>query len=334
MRARSGVDVGVQDVFELATVSALAAHLDAISAGEGGPTRAGIVAIPHDGPLQMSAAQLRQWFQFRIDGPNPVNNIPFAARLTGPCDIEAFVAAINDVVDRHEILRTTYREIDGAPYQVVNPAEALTVRRARGDGDDWLQTELDTERRYCFDLERDWPIRAAVLSTPEAHVLSLVVHHIAADHWSAGVLFTDVLAAYHSRRAGQTTSALAPLPVQYADFAAWQARLLAEEGEAREKMAAQRDYWTKQLGRPARGERAAPGLPPPAGAYRRGRPPWTSPSKRRPGPSWSRSPASSASPSSCCCRPRSPSPCTRPVKASTFRWALRSRAAPNRNSTS
>ena len=116
-----GVDVGVQDVFELATVSALAAHLDAISAGEGGPTRAGIVAIPHDGPLQMSAAQLRQWFQFRIDGPNPVNNIPFAARLTGPCDIEAFVAAINDVVDRHEILRTTYREIDGAPYQVVNP---------------------------------------------------------------------------------------------------------------------------------------------------------------------------------------------------------------------
>jgi len=243
VRARSGVDVGVQDVFELATVSELAAHLDALSAGEGGPTRAGIVAVPHDGPLQMSAAQLRQWFQFRIDGPNPVNNIPFAARLTGPCDIDAFVAAINDVVDRHEILRTTYREIDGAPYQVVNPSEALTVRRARGSGDDWLQVELDTERRYCFDLERDWPIRASVLSTSEAHVLSLVVHHIAADHWSAGVLFTDVLAAYHARRAGQT-AALAPLPVQYADFAAWQARLLADEGEA---VVAQRDYWTKQL---------------------------------------------------------------------------------------
>jgi mycobactin peptide synthetase MbtE len=245
VRARSGVDVGLQDVFELATVSALAAHLDALSAGEARPTRAGIVAIPHDGPLQMSAAQLRQWFQFRIDGPNPVNNIPFAARLTGPCDVDAFVAAINDVVDRHEILRTTYREIDGAPYQVVNPSEALTVRRARGDGDDWLRTELDAERRYCFDLERDWPIRAAVLSvtSPDAHVLSLVVHHIAADHWSAGVLFADVLAAYHARRAGET-AALAPLPVQYADFAAWQARLLTDEGEA---VVAQRDYWTKQL---------------------------------------------------------------------------------------
>jgi mycobactin peptide synthetase MbtE len=254
VRARSGVDVGVQDVFELATVSELAAHLDALSAGEGGPTRAGIVAIPHDGPLQMSAAQLRQWFQFRIDGPSPVNNIPFAARLTGPCDIEAFVAAINDVVDRHEILRTTYREIDGAPYQVVNPGETLTVRRARGDGDDWLQAELDAERRYCFDLERDWPIRAAVLSTPDAHVLSLVVHHIAADHWSAGVLFTDVLAAYHARRARQAADErsreeqsalrLAPLPLQYADFAAWQGRLLADEGEA---VVAERDYWTKQL---------------------------------------------------------------------------------------
>ena len=253
VRARSGVDVGVQDVFELATVSALAAHLDAMSAGEGAPTRAGIVAIPHDGPLQMSAAQLRQWFQFRIDGPNPVNNIPFAARLTGPCDIEAFVAAINDVVDRHEILRTTYREIDGAPYQVVNSAEPLTVRRARGNGDEWLQAELDAERRYCFDLEHDRPIRAAVLSVtspdaslapaPDYHVLSLVVHHIAADHWSAGVLFTDVLAAYHARRAGETAT-LAPLPVQYADFAAWQARLLADEGEA---VVAQRDYWTNQL---------------------------------------------------------------------------------------
>jgi len=253
VRARCAVDVGVQDVFELATVSGLAAHVDGLSASDGVPARPGIVPISHEGPLQMSAAQLRQWFQFRIDGPGPVNNIPFAARLTGPCDIDAFVAAINDVVDRHEILRTNYREIDGAPYQVVNPGEALTVRRARGEGDEWLQAELDAERRYCFDLERDWPIRAAVLSTPEhpgdpcssrAHVLSLVVHHIAADHWSAGVLFTDVLAAYRARRAGQA-AALAPLPVQYADFAAWQARLLA--GEARERVVAQREYWTKQL---------------------------------------------------------------------------------------
>jgi mycobactin peptide synthetase MbtE len=240
VRARCGVDVGVQDVFEHATVAGLATHIEALRASGTSAGRPAIVAVPHDGPLQMSAAQLRQWFQFRIDGPNPVNNVPFAARLTGPCDVDALIAAVNDVVDRHEILRTTYREIDGVPYQIVHPRAPLTVRRASGDGEDWLQRELDAERKYCFDLEADLPIRAAVLSTGEGHVLSLIVHHIAADHWSGAVLFTDLLTAYHARRAGQPVQ-LAPLPVQYADFAAWQ---VATDDAT---VDAQRDYWTTQL---------------------------------------------------------------------------------------
>lgn len=243
VRSRCGVDIGVQDVFELATVAAMAAHVDDLVASGETSGRPAIVAIPHEGPLQMSAAQLRQWFQFRIDGPNPVNNIPFAARVTGPSDAEALVAAINDVVARHEILRTTYTEIDGAPYQLINPVAPLTVRRARGADEQWLQRELDAERKYCFELESDWPIRAAVLSTPSDHVLSIVVHHIAADHWSAGVLFTDILTSYRARRAGQEVE-LPDLDVQYADFASWQAGLLANEGEA---VVAQREYWTRQL---------------------------------------------------------------------------------------
>ncbi|OKH78302.1 peptide synthetase [Mycobacterium sp. SWH-M3] len=242
VRARCGVDVGVQDIFEHATVAGLAAHVDAVVASGATTGRPPIVAVPHDGPLQMSAAQLRQWFQFRIDGPNPVNNVPFAARLTGPCDVDALAAAVSDVVDRHEILRTTYREIDGAPYQIVHPRAAVPVRRAHGDGAEWLQTELEAERKYCFDLEADWPIRAAMLSTPDHHVLSLVVHHIAADHWSGAVLFTDLLTAYYARRAGKPVEQ-APLPVQYADFAAWQAGLLAADNMIDE----QREYWTRQL---------------------------------------------------------------------------------------
>lgn len=243
VRSRCRVDIGVQEIFELGTVSGIAAHIDAIAAAGGRSDRPAMVAVPHEGPLQMSAAQLRQWFQFRIDGPNPVNNIPFAARLTGPNNPEAFVAAITDVVNRHEILRTTYSEIDGAPYQIINPVAAVPVRRARGDGEDWLQTELTAERRYCFDLEQEWPIRAAVLSTGDHHVLSLVVHHIAADHWSAGVLFTDVLTAYRARSAGQEPQ-FEPLPIQYADYAAWQADLL---GGQTESIVAQRDYWVEQL---------------------------------------------------------------------------------------
>lgn len=243
VRSRCRVDIGVQEIFEIGTVSGIAAHIDAIAAAGGRSDRPAMVAVPHEGPLQMSAAQLRQWFQFRIDGPNPVNNIPFAARLSGPNNPEAFVAAITDVVNRHEILRTIYREIDGSPFQIINPGAAVPVRRARGDGEQWLQAELTAERRYCFDLENEWPIRAAVLSTGTEHVLSLVVHHIAADHWSAGVLFTDILTAYRARSAGQTPD-FAPLPVQYADYAAWQAELL---GGRTESIAAQRDYWVEQL---------------------------------------------------------------------------------------
>jgi mycobactin peptide synthetase MbtE len=239
IRSRCGVDVGVREIFELGTVAALAERIDRAA-----PTDvAAIAAVPHDGPSQMSASQLRTWFQYRIDGPSPVNNIPFAARLTGPCDADALAAAVSDVVDRHEILRTTYREIDGVPYQVVNPPTGTPVRRDHGDDEAWLQAELDAERAHTFDLERDRPVRAAVLSTPDHHVLSLVIHHIAADHWSAGVLFTDLLAAYQARRAGRPP-AFDPLPVQYADYAAWQATRLADETGT---VAAQRDYWIHQL---------------------------------------------------------------------------------------
>ncbi|WP_218045908.1 non-ribosomal peptide synthetase [[Mycobacterium] fortunisiensis] len=243
VRSRCGVELGVADVFEHATVAGLAARVDELRAAGDGAVRPAIVATAHDGPSQMSAAQHRQWFQFRIDGPNPVNNVPFAARLTGPCDVDALAAAVSDVVARHEILRTTYREIDGVPHQVIHPAAPVPVRHLAGDGEKWLQGELDAERRYCFDLENDWPIRAAVLSTPEAHVLSLLVHHIAADHWSGAVLFTDLMTAYHARRRNQAPE-WTPLPVQYADFADWQAELFAGDDET---VAAQRAYWTDQL---------------------------------------------------------------------------------------
>jgi mycobactin peptide synthetase MbtE len=241
IRSRCGVDLGVREVFELGTVAQLAERIDQASPTD--RARPQLVAVAHDGPCQMSASQLRTWFQYRIDGPGTVNNIPFVARISGPCDVEALVTAVSDVVDRHETLRTTYREIDGVPYQIVNPATGVPVRRAPGDDEAWLQSELDGERKHIFDLERELPVRAAVLSTPEHHVLSLVVHHIAADHWSAGVLFTDLLAAYDARRGGRAPE-LAPLPVQYADYAAWQAEFLGDDAGI---VAAQREYWKQQL---------------------------------------------------------------------------------------
>ncbi|WP_422746290.1 amino acid adenylation domain-containing protein [Mycobacterium sp. WMMD1722] len=244
VRSACGVDIGVQQVFELATVARIAEHVDAVRAGGGGPARPRLIPLHLDGPAPLSSAQLRSWFAYRVDGPSVVNNIPFAARLRGRCDVDALAAAIGDVVDRHEILRTVYREIDGVPYQIVTAGEPVDVRRAEGQGEDWLRGELDQERGHVFDLEHDRPIRAAILRVgPDQLVLSLVMHHIAGDHWSATVLFTDLLIAYQGRTSGQAP-AWAPLPVQYADFGAWQAALLAEDGDV---AAPQRAYWTRQL---------------------------------------------------------------------------------------
>ncbi len=249
IRAECGVELGIRDVFELGTVGLLAERVDELRSGARGQSRPKLVATTHDEPLPLSASQLRSWFAFRVDGPSPVNNIPFAARLTGPWDIDALVAAVGDVVARHEILRTTYVDDDGVPYQVVSPVAELAVRRATGDGEQWLHEQLEVERRHCFELDREWPIRVAVLDTGGTgeRVLSLVVHHIASDHWSAGVLFADVMTAYRARRDGDAPS-WAPLRVQYADYAAWQRDYLGEPGGQETAVAAgQRAYWTGQL---------------------------------------------------------------------------------------
>ncbi|WP_077080372.1 non-ribosomal peptide synthetase [Mycobacterium numidiamassiliense] len=252
IRSDCGVEVGIRDIFELGTVALLAERVDQLRSGELAPSRPKLIATAHDEPLPLSSSQLRSWFAYRVEGPSWVNNIPFAAKLSGPWDVDALIAAAGDVVARHEILRTSYVEIDGVPYQVVNPAGELTVRReawdgAHSDSETWLKERLDAERRYCFELDSEGPIRVAVFDTGAEHALSLVVHHIASDHWSAGVLFADVIAAYRARRAGEAPS-WAPLRVQYADYAAWQGAFLGDSGGQESAVATeQREYWTSQL---------------------------------------------------------------------------------------
>ncbi len=247
IRSECAIELGIRDVFELGTVGALAQRVDDLRSGAHTQTRPKLIATAHDEPLPLSASQLRSWFAYRVDGPSPVNNIPFAAKLSGPWDIDALIAAVGDVVARHEILRTTYVDDDGVPYQVVGPVGEPAVRRASGSGEQWLHEQLEVERRHCFELDSEWPIRVAVLNAGGEHVLSLVVHHIASDHWSAGVLFADVMTAYRARRVGEAPS-WAPLRVQYADYAAWQRDFLGEPGGQDSAVGAeQRDYWTSQL---------------------------------------------------------------------------------------
>ncbi|MCV7382629.1 non-ribosomal peptide synthetase [Mycolicibacter longobardus] len=272
IRARCGVEIGIRDIFEASTVARLAAAIDRAPAaqdGEHGQGRPALDAVPRSGNLPVSASQLRTWFAYRLNPDATGDNIPLSARLTGPCDTAALIAAIGDVVSRHESLRTTFCEIDGMPHQVINPPAPVPVAEFTCPETDpaavaeWTRARLEEQRGVVFDLERDWPIRPALLHLPgDERVLSLVVHHIAADHWSVEVLFTDLLIAYRSRAAGAPPS-WEPPALQYADFAHWQAELLRDESGL---IDAQRRYWIEQLAGLADDTGPRPDFPRPATA--------------------------------------------------------------------
>ncbi|WP_233424760.1 non-ribosomal peptide synthetase [Mycolicibacter heraklionensis] len=272
IRARCEVEIGIREIFEASTVARLAAAIDTAPAAQGdeaGLGRPALVAVPRSGNLPVSASQLRTWFAYRLDPGATGDNIPLSARLTGPCDTAALTAAIGDVVARHDSLRTTFTEIDGLPHQVINAPAPVQVTELQcpeidpGAVTAWTKARLDEQRAIAFDLERDWPIRAALLHLPgDERVLSLVVHHIAADHWSVEVLFTDLLIAYRSRAAG-SAPAWEPPALQYADFAHWQGELLRDESGLIE---AQRRYWIEQLAGLADDTGPRPDFPRPATA--------------------------------------------------------------------
>jgi len=197
------------------------------------------------GPVPLSFAQQRLWFLDRIGYSNYF--VSGASRLTGPLDVKALEWSLNEIVQRHEALRTTFTTIDGQPMQVIAPRLPLTLpvldlsqlpadERAAETG------RLRTEALGPFDLERGPLLRMSLLRLAEdEHFLLLTMHHIVSDGWSLGVLFRELATLYEGFVEGKPPS-LPELPIQYADFAAWQRRWLS--GEILERQLA---YWKEQL---------------------------------------------------------------------------------------
>ncbi|MFE2379821.1 condensation domain-containing protein, partial [Streptomyces sp. NPDC059398] len=198
--------------------------------------------------LPLSHAQQRLWFLNRFEGPSATYNIPLVLRLDGPLDTHALRAALADLVERHEPLRTVFPERDGAPEQVVlaasnHPLDFRTtdVTEPELDG---LVTRAATEP---IDVESHTPIRVTLLRRDaQAHVLVLVVHHIAADGWSLAPLARDLGQAYQARRHG-TPPNWAPLPVQYADYTLWQHHTLGTETDPHSPLSRQLGFWRQEL---------------------------------------------------------------------------------------
>ncbi len=221
-----------------------------------------LTPVDRNGPLPLSFAQQRLWFLNQLEGPSHTYNLGVVIRLRGRLDANALVRALETLVQRHEVLRTRFREIDGVPMQVIDPPGSFAVRRSKAERTPLAESAvraqtsaaghagppeasgrsslvagvIDEELHYPFDLSRDALFKALLVEeAPESHVLVLILHHSVADGWSAGVLMDELAALYRG-------SPLPPLTIQYADFAHWQRQWLTGE-----VLAAETGYWRETL---------------------------------------------------------------------------------------
>jgi len=227
--AAFGARITVADVFDAPTVRQLATRL------RPGTDRPPLRPVDRPTVLPLSPAQQRLWFIHRMEGPSDTYNLPFAARLTGDLDVVALRLAVADVVARHEILRTRYPDSATPTQEVVATAEVPFDVLDTTEAD--LSARLADAARHPFRLADELPLRVTVLRPGADHVVLFLVHHIAADEWSARPLFADLATAYAARTAGDRPQ-WTPLPVQYADYTLWQQDI--DTGQ-------QLEHWTTAL---------------------------------------------------------------------------------------
>ncbi|CAJ3382688.1 syringomycin synthetase [Burkholderia pseudomallei] len=227
LRQALSVEVALSTVFDAPVLSALAERLEA----ENTEVLPPIPLAPRDGRIALSLAQQRLWFLTQLEGVSEAYHMSGAVRLDGPLNREVLQRALNRIVMRHEALRTCFVREEGEPIQVIQPHADLTVSyhdlREAEQSEQRAKNLSQAHASAPFDLSRDLPVRVLLLQlADEAHVVQVVMHHIASDGWSVGVLLQELSALYGSFIAEQGDP-LAPLPLQYADYAAWQRRWLA-----------------------------------------------------------------------------------------------------------
>nr|WP_296779895.1 non-ribosomal peptide synthetase [Rhodococcus sp. (in: high G+C Gram-positive bacteria)] len=243
-----GVRVPVRVVFEASSVEGVASLVEGVVSGGGGRSRVALVGRVRSGVVPLSLAQQRMWFLNRLDPGSAVDNIPLAIRLRGELDAAALKSAIDDVLTRHESLRTVYPEVDGVGHQeVLDPDGASIEWGSRSVTEPQITSAALEFFARGFDVTTELPVRAALLELSESdHVLLVVVHHIAADGFSIAPLTRDLVIAYGARVAGAAPM-WNPLPVQYADYTLWQREMVGSEDDPCSIAAGQLAYWTARL---------------------------------------------------------------------------------------
>ncbi|HEY6925330.1 MAG TPA: condensation domain-containing protein, partial [Steroidobacteraceae bacterium] len=264
IREAFGVELPLRAVFECENLKAQALLIETSQPGVSLPA---IGTAVRSEPLPLSFAQQRLWFIDQLEGAGAAYHITGSVRLHGVLDKAALQRALDSIVERHEVLRTTFRLEQGRPIQVIGPAgpfalQERDLRPAEGGAEGWdanpgqgaarvaweadiaaaVAREAGEETSERFDLTTGPLIRGRLLQlADDEHVLLVTMHHIVSDGWSIGILLRELSLLYAAYRDGQE-SPLTPLPIQYADYALWQRRWL--QGDV---LKGQLEYWQKHL---------------------------------------------------------------------------------------
>jgi amino acid adenylation domain-containing protein len=243
-----GVEVGIRSIFEAAAVEDFARKIEeAMSQGQRAEALP-LLRVSREEKLPLSFAQQRLWFIDQLVPNNPLYNIPCAVKLKGKLNLRVLEKVINEIVRRHEALRTRFETVEGDPIQLIDPWRPRKLEI--GD-----LTALDAEEREeegrriarkdaltGFDLSRGPLMRVKVFKFGEEHHMALIaMHHIVSDAWSMGILIKEMLALYSAYSADEE-SPLEELPIQYADYAKWQRDYLVGDVLKDEV-----GYWMEQL---------------------------------------------------------------------------------------
>ncbi len=247
IRQSLGVEVSILSLFEAPTIAGLANKVEQNWA-QGEQEKTGIEVVSREQDLPLSFAQQRLWFLDQLHPDSATYNRPVALRLQGNLHVRALEGGMQEIVQRHEVLRTTFQVKDGTPIQVIGPSryamKHIDLRSlAASQREEIIQQCSKEEAETPFDLAHGPMLRTTLLWLNEQeYILFLTLHHIITDGWSNGIFVRELSSLYAAYSQG-LPSPLADLPIQYADFAAWQRQRL--EGEMLER---QLDYWKKQLG--------------------------------------------------------------------------------------
>lgn len=242
------IDFPLATLFETGELAGLARSIDDFARTRSGPAVPRIERATRDGDLPLSYAQQRLWFLQQLEPDSRSYNEINAARLSGALDVAALRRCLSTVVERHEVLRTSFEVTDGRPSQVIHPPEVFPLPLLDLSDVDETDRAAEVQRhaeelvREPFDLTRRPLMRALLLHFGELdHVLLLAMHHIVSDGWSLAVLLQEAAALYEAYSGGRQ-SPLPELPIQYADYAVWQREWL--RGDV---LQSQLEFWKRRL---------------------------------------------------------------------------------------